>query len=46
MAIGLDLGFELGPIMVAAYELGLRVGFDDGTVNRSCTGSASRWTPT
>ena len=32
LAIGLDLGFELGPIMVAAYELGLRVGFTDGAV--------------
>ena len=32
MAIALDLGFELGPILVAAYELGLRFGFDDGTV--------------
>jgi hypothetical protein len=31
-AIGLDLGFELGPIAVAAYELGLRIHFDDGAV--------------
>jgi hypothetical protein len=31
-AIGLDLGFELGPIMVAAYELGLEVQFDSGAV--------------
>ncbi len=32
MAIGLDLGFELGPILVAAYELGLEIGFLDGSV--------------
>ncbi|MCV7221236.1 DUF6603 domain-containing protein [Mycolicibacterium elephantis] len=32
LAIGLDLGFELGPIVVAAYELGLEVRFDDGAV--------------
>ena len=31
-AIGLDLGFELGPIAVAAYELGLRIHFDNGAV--------------
>jgi hypothetical protein len=31
-AIGLDLGFELGPIAVAAYELGLRIHYDDGAV--------------
>lgn len=31
-AVGLDLGFELGPIAVAAYELGLRFHFDDGEV--------------
>jgi hypothetical protein len=29
MAIGLDLGFELGPILVAAYELGLEVRFGE-----------------
>ncbi|MEZ6060146.1 MAG: DUF6603 domain-containing protein [Planctomycetaceae bacterium] len=32
MAVGLDLGFELGPIAVAAYELGLRFRFGDGDV--------------
>lgn len=32
LAIGLDLGFELGPILVAAYELGLEIGFVDGAV--------------
>ncbi|MDA4107835.1 DUF6603 domain-containing protein [Mycolicibacterium holsaticum] len=31
-AVGLDLGFELGPIMVAAYELGLEIRFEDGAV--------------
>jgi hypothetical protein len=31
-AVGLDLGFELGPIAVAAYELGLRFRFDNGAV--------------
>jgi hypothetical protein len=31
-AIGLDLGFELGPIAVAAYELGLRIHYEDGAV--------------
>ena len=31
-AIGLDLGFELGPIAVAAYELGLRIYYEDGAV--------------
>jgi hypothetical protein len=31
-AVGLDLGFELGPIAVAAYELGLRIRYDDGAV--------------
>lgn len=31
-AIGLDLGFELGPITVAAYELGMRIRFSDGNV--------------
>lgn len=31
-AVGLDLGFELGPIAVAAYELGLRIHYDDGAV--------------
>lgn len=32
LAVGLDLGFELGPILVAAYELGLEVPFSDGGV--------------
>jgi hypothetical protein len=31
-AVGLDLGFELGPILVAARELGLRIHYDDGDV--------------
>ena len=45
-AIGLDLGFELGPIAVAAYELGLRIHYETATSSRSCTASACRWTPT
>lgn len=32
VAIGLDLGFELGPILVAAYELGLEIDFQNGLV--------------
>jgi len=31
-AVGIDLGFELGPIAVAAYELGLRIRYADGAV--------------
>lgn len=31
-AIALDLGFELGPIAVAAYELGLLIHYDGGVV--------------
>ena len=36
-AIALDLGFELGPIAVAAYELGLRFHYNDDSVGDDLT---------